>query len=86
MSLRHERHSDNTPPTRGTSRHRSFDRAGGGRSHRSQEEALRAIEDDGRLDLSMRDSAVFVEALLNPQPVNDRMRDTVRRYRRQTGI
>ena len=50
-----------------------------------QDAARRAIEDHQRLDLSVRDSQAFVEALLNPQPVNDRLRDTVRRYREETG-
>ena len=49
-----------------------------------QDAARRAIEDHQRLDLSVRDSQAFVEALLNPQPVNDRLRDTVRRYREET--
>jgi len=44
--------------------------------------ALRAIEDHRRLELSVRDSEAFVDAVLNPKPVNDRLRDTVRRYRR----
>ena len=51
-----------------------------------QEAARRAIEKHQRLDLSVRDSEAFIEALLNPQPVNDRLRDTVRRYRQVTGI
>ena len=51
-----------------------------------QEAARRAIEDHQRLDLSVRDSEAFVQAMLNPQPVNDRLRDTVRRYRRATGV
>ena len=51
-----------------------------------QEAARRAIEEHQRLDLSVRDSEAFIEALLNPQPVNDRLRDTVRRYRQVTGI
>ena len=50
-----------------------------------QEAARRTIEEHQRLDLSVRDSAAFVEALLNPQPVNDRLRDTVNRYRQKTG-
>jgi len=50
-----------------------------------QDAARRAIEDHQRLDLSVRDSQAFVEALLNPPPVNDRLRDTVRRYREATG-
>jgi uncharacterized protein (DUF1778 family) len=51
-----------------------------------QEAARRAIEQHQRLDLSVRDSEAFVEALLKPQPVNKRLRDTVRRYRRATGV
>jgi uncharacterized protein (DUF1778 family) len=51
-----------------------------------QDAARRVIEDHQRLDLSVRDSQAFVEALLNPQPVNDRLRDTVRRYREATGV
>ena len=51
-----------------------------------QEAARRAIEEHQRLDLSVSDSEAFVEALLNPQPVNDRLRDTVRRYRQITAV
>lgn len=51
-----------------------------------QEAARRAIEEHQRLNLSVRDSEAFVEALLNPQPTNDRLRDTVRRYRQTTGV
>ena len=36
-----------------------------------QEAARRAIEEHQRLDLSVRDSEAFVEALLNPQLVRD---------------
>ncbi len=50
-----------------------------------QEAARRAIEEHQRLDLSVRDSEAFVEALLHPQPVNERLRETVRRYRQATG-
>lgn len=50
-----------------------------------QDAARRAIEDHQILDLSLRDSQAFVQALVNPQPVNDRLRDTVRRYRQRTG-
>jgi hypothetical protein len=35
--------------------------------------------------LSTRDSEVFADALLNPSPVNDRLRDTIRRYREAFG-
>lgn len=51
-----------------------------------QDAARRAIEEHQRLDLSLRDSQTFVEALLNPPAVNDRLRDTVRRYREKAGI
>lgn len=47
--------------------------------------ARRAIEQHQQLELSVRDSEAFVEALLNPRPVNDRLRDTVHRYREATG-
>jgi len=50
-----------------------------------QDAARRAIEEHQRLELSVRDSQAFVDALLNPKPVNDRLRDTVRRYRDATG-
>jgi uncharacterized protein (DUF1778 family) len=51
-----------------------------------QDAARRAIEDHQQLELSVRDSEAFVDALLNPRPVNDRLRDTVRRYREATGL
>ena len=50
-----------------------------------QDAARRAIAEHQQLDLSVRDSEAFVDALLNPKPVNDRLRDTVRRYRQATG-
>ncbi|TGV15707.1 DUF1778 domain-containing protein [Mesorhizobium sp. M8A.F.Ca.ET.173.01.1.1] len=50
-----------------------------------QEAARRAIEEHQRLDLSVRDSRAFVDALINPQPVNDRLRETVRHYRQASG-
>jgi hypothetical protein len=40
-----------------------------------------ATEERSRLALSIRDSRTYVHALLNLSPVNDRLRDTVRRYR-----
>jgi uncharacterized protein (DUF1778 family) len=46
-----------------------------------QDAARRAIEEHNQLKLSVRDGEAFVDALLNPKPVNDRLRDTVRRYR-----
>ncbi len=51
-----------------------------------QDAARRTIEEYQQLELSARDSEAFVEALLNPRPVNDRLRDTVRRYRAATGV
>ncbi len=51
-----------------------------------QDAARRAIEEHHQLALSVRDSEAFVDALLNPQPVNDRLRDTVRRYRERAGV
>lgn len=51
-----------------------------------QDAARRAIEEHQRLELSVRDSEAFVEALLNPRPANNRLRDTIRRYRETTGI
>src|SRR5438046_7246480 len=50
-----------------------------------QAAARRAIEEHQQLELSARDSEAFVEALLNPRPVNRRLRDTIRRYRETTG-
>jgi uncharacterized protein (DUF1778 family) len=51
-----------------------------------QDAARRAIEEHRQLELSVRDSQAFVEALLNPKPINDRLRDTIRRYRETTGV
>lgn len=51
-----------------------------------QDAARRAIEEHQKLELSVRDSQAFVDALLNPKPVNDRLRDTVRHYRETTGV
>jgi uncharacterized protein (DUF1778 family) len=51
-----------------------------------QDAARRAFEEHRQLELSVRDSRAFVEALLKPKPANDRLRDTVRRYRRATGV
>jgi len=46
--------------------------------------ARRAIEGRQQLELSVRGSEAFAEALLHPKPVNQRLRDTVRRYRDAT--
>jgi uncharacterized protein (DUF1778 family) len=49
-----------------------------------REAARRAIEAHEPLALSVRDSQAFVEALLDPKPVNDRLGETVRRCRETT--
>jgi uncharacterized protein (DUF1778 family) len=51
-----------------------------------QDAAHRAIENHQQIKLSVRDTQAFVEALLNPKPVNRRLRDTVRRYRETRGV
>lgn len=51
-----------------------------------QEAARKAIEEHQRLDLTVRDSQAFIEALLDPQPISNRLHDTVRRYRRAIGV
>ena len=50
-----------------------------------QEVARRAIEEHQQLELSVRDSEAFVDALLNPTPASERLAETVRRYRQATG-
>jgi len=51
-----------------------------------QEAARRTVEDHHWLELSVRDGQAFVAALLAPQPVNERLRETIRRYRDVTGL
>jgi uncharacterized protein (DUF1778 family) len=51
-----------------------------------QDAARQAIESHQHLALTVRDSEVFVDAIVNPKPVNDRLRETVRRYREATGV
>ncbi|WP_244430652.1 DUF1778 domain-containing protein [Methylocystis sp. ATCC 49242] len=51
-----------------------------------QDAARRAIEEHQILNLSLQDSQVFVQALMEPTPVNDRLRDTIRRYRQRAGV
>lgn len=50
-----------------------------------QDAARRAIEEHQHLELSVRDSQAFIQALVEPQPVNERLRDTIRRFRERTG-
>jgi uncharacterized protein (DUF1778 family) len=52
----------------------------------AQDAARRTIEEHARIELSVRDSLAFAHALLNPEPVSERLRETVRRYRRATGV
>ena len=51
-----------------------------------QDAARRAIEEHQQLELLVRDGEALVEALLNPKPANDRLRETVARYREATGV
>lgn len=51
-----------------------------------QDAARRAIEEHQQLELSVRDGQAFVQALIEATPVNERLRDTVRRYRERTGV
>lgn len=51
-----------------------------------QDAARRAIEEHGRISLSLADNEAFVQALLEPRPVDERLRDTVRLYREITGV
>lgn len=51
-----------------------------------QDAARRAINEHPRIALSVRDSEAFVDALTNPPPVNDRLRETMRRYRQKAGV
>ena len=50
----------------------------------AQDAARRAIEEHQQISLAVGDSRAFVDALLNPRPVNDRLNETVRRYRELT--
>lgn len=50
----------------------------------AQDAAQRVIRDRESIALGVRDTAAFVAGLLNPPPVNDRLHDTLRRYRALT--
>ena len=45
-----------------------------------QEAARRTIHEQEIITLGVHDSAALVEGLLNPPPINDRLRETVERY------
>ncbi len=42
-------------------------------------------EADETIKLSARDTEAFVQAVLEPWPVGQRLRETIRRYRTMTG-
>ncbi len=46
----------------------------------------RTVEAHEQSTLSVRDRQAFVDALLNPQQVNERLKETVGRYREATGV
>jgi len=50
-----------------------------------QDAARRTVEAHEVIVLSAADSRAFVDALLDPPPVNARLKDSVRRYRAATG-
>lgn len=45
-----------------------------------------AADKDQQIDLSARDSQAVAKAFVDPSPVNDRLRETVRRYRNAIGV
>jgi uncharacterized protein (DUF1778 family) len=50
----------------------------------AQEAAHRAVREHDVIALGARDSAAFVAGLLEPPPINDRLRETLRRHARLT--
>ena len=50
-----------------------------------QDAARRTVEAHDVTVLSAAESRAFVDALLDPPPVNDRLRDSVRRHRAMAG-
>ncbi|HEY5070388.1 MAG TPA: DUF1778 domain-containing protein [Caulobacteraceae bacterium] len=51
-----------------------------------QDAARRTIESHEHIELTVRDSRAFIDALLNPRPVNARLRETIRLYRQETSV
>lgn len=45
-----------------------------------------SADDERRIDLSVRDSEAFVRALTDPQPLEDRLSETIGLYRRWIGV
>ena len=52
----------------------------------AQEAARRTVAAHDTIVLGAADSRAFVDALLDPPPVNARMKDSARRYREITGV
>jgi uncharacterized protein (DUF1778 family) len=52
----------------------------------SVQAAARTAIERHQVELTVRDSQVFVAALLEPQPVNQRLQETVRLYREAKGV
>ena len=50
-----------------------------------QDAAKRTVESHDVIVLSAADSRAFVDALLDPPPINDRLKDSVRRFRAAKG-
>lgn len=50
-----------------------------------QDAAKRTVEAHDLVVFSAAESRAFVDALLDPPPINDRLRDSVRRHRTMTG-
>ena len=50
-----------------------------------QDAAKRTVDAHDLMVLSAADSRAFVDALLDPPPISDRLRDSVRRHRAMTG-
>jgi uncharacterized protein (DUF1778 family) len=50
-----------------------------------QDAAKRTVEAHDLMVLSAAESRAFVDALLDPPPISDRLRDSVRRHRAMTG-
>ena len=50
-----------------------------------QDAAKRTVEAHDVIVLSAAESRAFVDALLDPPPVNDRLRDSIRRHQAMTG-
>ncbi len=50
-----------------------------------QDAARRTVEAHDIMVLNAAESRAFVDALLDPPPINDRLQDSVRRHRAMTG-